>query len=80
MLSEYARSRPEAIAVSLMNVHTSKGKEFDAVIIAEHRYIAPLPDPSRPPGESKVDVGCCEWRSPALASASNLFDHRGSPR
>jgi DNA helicase-2/ATP-dependent DNA helicase PcrA len=39
-------AQAEPVAVSLMNMHKSKGKEFDAVIIAEGRYSAALLDPA----------------------------------
>lgn len=42
-------AQAEPVAVSLMNMHKSKGKEFDAVIIAEHRHNAPLLDLSWAP-------------------------------
>lgn len=35
-------AQAEPVAVSLMNMHKSKGKEFDGVIIAEGKYSAPL--------------------------------------
>ncbi|MEU6025323.1 ATP-dependent helicase [Micromonospora sp. NPDC047134] len=39
-------AQAEPVAVSLMNMHKSKGKEFDGVIIVEDQYAAPLLDPA----------------------------------
>jgi DNA helicase-2/ATP-dependent DNA helicase PcrA len=46
-------AQAEPVAVSLMNMHKSKGKEFDAVVIAEDQYAAPLLDPTWNPSRSQ---------------------------
>jgi len=40
--------------VSLMNMHKSKGKEFDGVVIAEGRYSGALLDPTWNPSRSQA--------------------------
>jgi DNA helicase-2/ATP-dependent DNA helicase PcrA len=79
-------AQAEPVAVSLMNMHKSKGKEFDGVIIAESKYDAPparhCPDAQGctgpPTAPTSGDYPCSTHRALHSPSRGYCADRLGS--
>ncbi|MFD7923986.1 UvrD-helicase domain-containing protein [Streptomyces sp. NPDC059740] len=56
---QLAQADEDPVAVSLMNMHRSKGKEFDGVVIVEGNRHSRLLDATWDDDASRRTVGCC---------------------